>query len=108
MKKLLRNLLIKWLTRDFTISPKDKQMSEGEANGALIEFARNEPLQKYLNISLSNLIRRHLYIKDMYEKNYYSGQVVAIRTLQQKAKQALQESNEETLVKKLNENLTKE
>jgi hypothetical protein len=77
-------MLINWLTRQYlkTFQVTQRQLSEGEYSAAMIQIESSPQLKVYLNILLGNLIRRHLYIKDMGESNWYLGQITAIRKIQ--------------------------
>jgi hypothetical protein len=57
-------------------------MTDGEYATAMQAIASSPHLQKYVNISLGNLIRRHLYVKDMAESNWYLGAIAMLRKLQ--------------------------
>ena len=72
------------MLRDYKVI--EKQMPPEIARNGLIDFANNEKIQKYINIMIGNLIRKHLYISNMDEKNNLSGQVMALRKLQELGK----------------------
>lgn len=80
----MRQILINWLTKQYlrTFQITQRQLSEGEYSAAMIQINSSPQLKAYLNILVGNLIRRHLYVKDMGESNWYLGQITAIRKLQ--------------------------
>lgn len=80
----MKNILFSWIVRkylkEFVVL--ERELSEGEYSAAMNTLVVDKSLQKLLNITLSNLIRRHLYIKDMNEGSWYLGQIAALRKLQ--------------------------
>ena len=94
--KYIRKIIFKWLMSDFVV--KERKMNKSDVRKALIDFYDNENLQKYVNIMIGNLIRKHLYVKNMEEKYNLSGQVLSLRRLQklgEDAKQGAKEAKEE-------------
>lgn len=79
MKRLLYRLLSRFLLRGF--SPSEHELPEGMYAAAMRDVSVSEPLQQYLNMMVTNLIRRHLYVKDMNESSWYLGQIVAVRKI---------------------------
>lgn len=80
MKHSIFSFLVRWFLKEFSVS--ERQLSEGEYAAAMQAVAGSPALKSYLNITLANLIRRHLYIKDMHEGNWYLGQIAALRKIQ--------------------------
>lgn len=84
IKKAIFNRILMYLMDEWVLrAPKIK---EGDARTALIDFIDNENLQMYLDIVIANLIRRHLYVKDLEEKSFLSGGVFWLRTLQKRGR----------------------
>lgn len=84
VKVRLLNFLIEHFLVEFAATK--RQMSDGEYAAAMRDITTSGHIQTYLNITLANLIRRHLYIKDMEEHQWYLGQIAALRKLQTDAK----------------------
>ena len=99
MKKIINNLILRFLLKKYKVI--EKQMPPEAARTGLIEFANNENLQKYINIMVGNLIRRHLYVNNMDEKNNLSGQVMALRKLQELGKMSKDRIEKENVDNKI-------
>lgn len=90
MRKLIANL-INWLLLRRVKLEADK-IGEANRNIALIDFYKNEHLNKLFQIFCQNIITRHLYVKNMEEKMYYTGQLRILLQIQAMAKKAYEDN----------------
>jgi hypothetical protein len=83
IERTILRLLTRLLLRGFEEPKKD--MSPGEWEAAMRDISVSEPFNKYMGFLIANLIRRHLYVKDMNEGSWYLGQISALRKIQKDA-----------------------
>ena len=79
LRKIATSLLTKLLLADFSISR--RSLTAEEYAEAMKVVYTSDELRAYLNILTANLIRRHLYIKDMVDGAWHLGGIAHIRKI---------------------------
>ena len=97
----MKDIFFRWVVRhflaDFTVS--SRRLSDGERAQALVDLS-SQSIEKYLNIMIANLIRRHLYVKNMVEGAWYLGAISVLRKLQAESKQYVESIESDKLTQK--------
>lgn len=95
----LRKIALRILLKDFAVT--ERTLSDGEYAQAMIELS-SPAIIKYRNIKIANLIRRHLYVKNMEDGSWYLGAIAMLR------KEQSDSMNYRKSIEKQQDNLTEE